>query len=117
MRPLALALLVLAVSLSQACLLTDLRPLGKPGEVQRDDLPKLRSLEGDRVYSFLGPDAIPAIDDPSFVAADAADFMDDDEDVIGVVHGGVAKAYSLWHLDRHEVVNDWFGREPVAVTW
>ena len=113
----SVVVLVVASFLLQGCLLLDLRPLGKPGEVQREDLPRLKSLDGDRVYSFLGPDAIPAVDTPRFVSAEEADFMDQDEDVIGVLHDGVAKAYSLWHLDRHEVVNDWFGKEPVAVTW
>lgn len=43
--------------------------------------------------------------------------MRDDEPVIGVVVDGVARAYSTWFLDHHEIVNDTFGDEPVAVTW
>ncbi len=43
--------------------------------------------------------------------------MRDNEPVVGVIHNGVAKAYSIWHLDRHEIVNDEFGRDPVVVTW
>ena len=112
-----LLLLTLVALSAQACLLIDIRPLGRPGEVKKDDLPKVQRHEGDRVYSFLGPDSIPAIDAPEMVAASEASFMDEDEQVIGVVHDGVAKAYSVWHLDRHEIVNDWLGREPVAVTW
>ena len=103
--------------MGQGCLLLDIRPVGRPGEVKKDDLPKVQRYQGDRVYSFLGPDSIPAIDEPEMVAAADASFMDDEEQVIGVVHDGVAKAYSVWHLDRHEIVNDWLGREPVAVTW
>jgi hypothetical protein len=99
------------------CLLVRIRPLGSDSEVKRSDLPKLKRLDGDRVLSLAGPDAIPAIDDPLFVPAAEADFMRDDETVIGVVHDGQAKAYSLWHLDRHEIVNDRLGRDPVAVTW
>lgn len=84
---------------------------------QRDDLPRPRSIEGDEVSTLLPPDAIPSIDDPRFVPASEADFMQPDEPVLGVVHDGVAKAYSIWHLDRHEIVNDRIGDDPVAVTW
>ena len=99
------------------CLLVRIRPLGSDSEVKRSDLPKVKRLDGDRVWSLAKPDSIPAIDDPLFVSANEADFMDDDENVLGVVHDGQAKAYSLWHLDRHEIVNDHLGRDPVAVTW
>ena len=107
--PVALAL--------QACLLIDIRPVGRGGPITADDLPKVSRIDGDRVYSLIGPDRIPAIDQPVFVAADEADFMVDEEWVLGVVHEGEARAYSLWHLDRHEIVNDWLGEAPVAVTW
>jgi len=30
---------------------------------------------------------------------------------------GQAKAYSTWHLDRHEVVNDYIGETAIAATW
>jgi len=43
--------------------------------------------------------------------------MRDDEPVVGVVQNGVPKAYSTWHLDHHEIVNDNIGGKPVAVTW
>ncbi len=80
-------------------------------------LPRVDQIDGDRVYTLLPPDAIPAIDQPRFVPASAAAFMRDDEPVVGVVEGGVAKAYSTWHLDRHEIVNDSVAGKPVAVTW
>lgn len=84
---------------------------------QRVELPDLEELEGDPIHTVLEPDQIPAIDDPQMVPAEEATFMDDHEPVVGVYHRGVAKAYSLWHLDRHEIVNDLFADEPVAVTW
>ena len=99
------------------CLLMRIRPLGSESDVKRSDLPELKRLDGDRVWSLAKPDAIPAIDDPVFVSAEQADFMDDDETVLGIIHDGQAKAYSLWHLDLHEIVNDHLGRDPVAVTW
>ena len=79
--------------------------------------PDSLTIDGDPVLSVLGKDAIPAIDTPVFVAAAEADFMLDDELVIGLLGEGEAKAYSTWLLDRHEIVNDVIGRTPVAVTW
>lgn len=82
------------------------------------NLPEIQSLEGDPVVEVLPPDAIPAIDEPKFVSAKKGNkFMQDDEAVLGVVHEGEAKAYSLWHLDRHEIVNDTLKETPVGVTW
>ena len=80
-------------------------------------LPQLATLDGDPVHTLLPPDGIPSIDQPEFVPVSEAKFMKKNEMVIGVVHNGIAKAYSLWHLDRHEIVNDVFGDDPLAVTW
>jgi hypothetical protein len=74
-------------------------------------------IDGDPVHEVLPSDAIRSIDRPKFVAAAEAAFMRDDEPVVGVIHRGVAKAYSVWHLDRHEIVNDVFAGSAVAVTW
>jgi hypothetical protein len=73
--------------------------------------------DGDPIARVLPVDAIPAIDAPVYVTASKAGFMRDNEPVLGVVHNGIAKAFSLWHLDRHEIVNDDFDGAPVAVTW
>ncbi len=81
------------------------------------ELPGVAKIDGDPVRTLLPPDAIPALEGGSFVPADEAGFLRDDEPVVGVVRNGVAKAYSLWQLDRHEIVNDVFADEPLAVTW
>lgn len=83
----------------------------------RAALPRVTEIENDRVHTLLAPDAIPSIDEPKFVRVSEAKFMDDDEPVVGVVVGGVAKAYSTWHLDHHEIVNDTIASQPLAVTW
>lgn len=80
-------------------------------------LPEVASIEGDPVATVLPPDAIPAIDEPDLVPAKRARFMQDAEPVLGVIHEGQARAYSLWHLDRHEIVNDRLGDTPIAATW
>ena len=74
-------------------------------------------LHGSTLYKVLEKDAIPSIDEPRFVPADEADFMKDEEPVLGVTDGRVAKAYSLWLLDSHEIVNDTLGERPIAATW
>ncbi len=67
-------------------------------------------IEGDKMYYILPRDRIPAIDDPEFVSVTKAEkFMRDDELVLGLIVNGDARAYSTWHLDRHEIVNDYVG--------
>ena len=39
------------------------------------------------------------------------------EPVLGLADGDTAKAFSTWQLNHHELVNDTFGKIPVAVTW
>ena len=111
-----LALLLFATVL-QGCLFLDLRPRGTGIGIGAEDLPSVSKLEGDKVYNLIEPDRIPAIDEPEMVPAAEADFMADEELVLGVARVDMAKAYSLWHLDRHEIVNDWLGGEPIAATW
>ena len=75
-------------------------------------------IEGDKMYYILPLDGIPAIDDPEFVSVSKAEkFMNDDELVMGLVVNGDARAYSTWHLDKHEIVNDYVGGVHVSVTW
>lgn len=62
-------------------------------------------------------DGIPAIDEPRFVSAAAARFLTPDDRVVGIVRGGIARAYPIAILNWHEVVNDRFGDEAIAVTF
>jgi len=75
-------------------------------------------FDGEPMYTVLPPDRIPAIRVPEFVTGEQADrLMAPDEPVLGVVVDGDARAYSLWHLDRHEIVNDTIAGRAVAATW
>ncbi len=62
-------------------------------------------------------DGIPSIDNPKFVKAKDAQFVSDDELVIGLKLNGQTKAYPLFILVWHEIVNDKFGETPVAITY
>ncbi len=76
-------------------------------------------VDGSMVYNVLPVDAIPAILKPKFVSGKKADrIMREEEQVIGVVGpAGTAVAYSTWHLDGHEIVNDVVDGVALAVTW
>lgn len=76
-------------------------------------------IEGQPMYTVLPMDAIPAIDEPVFVSVLKAEgFMHPHEPVLGVVGAdGSARAYSAWHLEGHEIVNDVLDGLPIAVTW
>jgi hypothetical protein len=70
------------------------------------------------ILSALPEDAIRSIDRPKFVSGKKADKqMSDDEQVIGLEVGGEAKAYPLYVLSSHEIVNDVIAGSHVAVTW
>lgn len=62
-------------------------------------------------------DGIPSIDNPRFVAAAAADFLADEDRILGVVINDVARAYPIKILDWHEIVNDEIGGFRFAVTY
>jgi uncharacterized protein DUF3179 len=63
-----------------------------------------------------GRDGIPAIDAPKFVSASAANLAAADR-VLGLARNGAVKAYPVRILNWHEIVNDRFGDEPIAVTY
>lgn len=70
------------------------------------------------MVTLLRRDAIPAIDHPQFLtAAEADEFYDSDELVIGVEFDGQARAYSVPFLSNHEIVNDELAGVKFAVTW
>jgi hypothetical protein len=85
---------------------------------QRPEPEVVATIYGDTMYQVLPADKIPAINDPVFVTGEeAAKQMSDDEPVMGLISDSEAKAYSLWHLDAHEIVNDVIGDTPIAVAW
>jgi hypothetical protein len=70
------------------------------------------------IVTLLPRDAIPAIDNPSFITVEEAEgSYSDDELVLGVEFNGDARAYSTPLLSSHEIVNDTVGGVKIAVTW
>jgi hypothetical protein len=70
----------------------------------------------DEIHTVLPRDAIPAIFAPEFVSSDKAD-VHKTAPMIGVSLHGEQHAYSMYLLNRHEIVNDVVGGEPIGSTW
>jgi hypothetical protein len=58
-----------------------------------------------------------AIHQPEFVAASEATFLQDDDILLGVTSGNVAKAYPAADLAQHGAVFDKMPDGPISVTW
>lgn len=62
-------------------------------------------------------DCIPSIDQPMFVNVKSVDYLQDDDLLLVITHNKITRAYPTRILDHHEIVNDMFGTDPVAVTY
>ncbi len=91
------------------------------------DSSELRIMETDGIKHSIpldkikggGPpkDGIPSIDNPVFAEISDSHFVSDSDTVIGLEINGEAKAYPLFILVWHEIVNDEVGGVPVSVTY
>ena len=119
-----LSLLLCLAALSVAALAADNRP-GNPRGYSPDALLevfKLTQADSDVPFASLmqacpARDCIPAIDQPIFVTASTVDYLRDDDLLLVLTHHDITRAYPTRILDHHEIVNDMFGSEPVAVTY
>jgi hypothetical protein len=90
-------------------------PTDTPGPTEALAAPDPRALD---IITLLPKDAIPAIFDPQFLsAAEADEWYDPDELVLGVEIDGDARAYSIPLLSNREIVNDSISGRKIAVTW
>lgn len=66
-----------------------------------------------------GKDGIPSIENPIFVEINNtdADFLNDDDLIIGIVKGNVIRAYPHKILDWHEIVNDEIDGEFITISY
>ncbi|MCH7739103.1 MAG: DUF3179 domain-containing protein [Chloroflexi bacterium] len=77
-----------------------------------------RTVSLDEIARIVARDTVPAINDPTFLAAKAViDSLDPREPVIAIEINGDARAYPLDILLQHEIVNDTIGGLPVIVTF
>jgi len=91
--------------------------IGLSASAQRPE-PEKTDVRGHTMYTLMEPGDIPAISEPEFVAVSEADSVYyDNEPLIAVIYGDTAKGYSIWHLDRHEIVNDYISGRAITVTW
>ena len=64
-----------------------------------------------------GKDGIPSIDEPKFLSAIEALYLQDEDPGIGLVVNGEARFYPYRILVWHEIVNDTIAGRPVLVTY
>lgn len=93
-------------------------PRSVVNRADHSDSTKYELVEGSPLYDLIPRGWISPVNNPKYTSvAHAAAFMADEEPVMVVTRGDLTRIYSTWYLDGHEVVNDRFGGEPVAVTW
>jgi hypothetical protein len=64
-----------------------------------------------------GKDGIPSIDEPEFINANDADYLNDDDLVLGFADGSEVRAYPHKILDWHEIINDDTPNHSLAVIY
>ena len=57
------------------------------------------------------------IREPRFVPATQANFLKNEDLVLGVSANGVAKAYRTQVIAFHHIIDDKLGQMPIMVTW
>lgn len=99
---------------------------GEHVESYQFDLSNLNVRPDQLVAGGLARDGLPALVNPATVPADqvvsgrrlgGVRVLHDSDQVIGVAINGRARAYPVWILAWHEVVNDTLGGEPILVTY
>ncbi len=68
-------------------------------------------------WGGVRPDGIPDLKYPGHLDASEAEYIEDDERVIGLSINGEHRAYPLRIVNAHELVNDVLGGEQLALTW
>lgn len=68
-------------------------------------------------WGGVSKDGIPALTNPTLIAAGAATYLGDGDLVFGIDIGGDARAYPLRIMDWHEMLNDVVGGVPVSLAY
>lgn len=80
------------------------------------DVPTRVPLWG-AIWGGVRIDGIPPLNDPAFISAIDADYLQDDDVILGVEINGDARAYPHRILAWHEMSNDTIGGRPVTVVY
>ena len=90
---------------------------GGTGINQRFDITDFR-LNPKHLESAVGREKIPAVTEPRFMSAQAADsYLKKDSRVLVAKVGGEVKVYPIKIMERHGVVNDVIGGRPVLAAY
>ena len=131
-RILAIVLCIIGLALLPAASLAQLSCDEPPAPFDNDELlanwrtvwdlmDVCKSQEGvfyEIISGGVGRDGIPPIDNPRFDDLAEADlWLQEASPVIALEVDGIARAYPLAILTRHEIANDTIGETPVAVTF
>ncbi len=84
---------------------------------ETEELDSLEAHYNANVRKVVERDHFEVMDSPEMVPAGAATSLLDDEDVLGVSLGGVAKAYPIGALGRSELINADCGGRAIAASW
>ena len=86
-----------------------------PNEKTRWDVP---GGAGEIVRGCLGLDCIPSLQNPALVNLDEANYLQDDDLILGLVRNDAVVAYPHRILDWHEVINQTLSRNSkIAITY
>src|ERR1700752_1573016 len=78
--------------------------------------PQIAVVDGDPIVQMAAPSRFPSVVQPPLVAPDLhSDPPDQEERLLGLTVGAVARAYPIGLLDRFEVVNDGVPDLPFVV--
>jgi hypothetical protein len=59
--------------------------------------------------------AFPALNNPIYVLAAAAEHTRPDDEIVGVFYKNQARAYPAWAASHYHIINDTVGGEPLLV--
>ena len=118
------ALLLCSAIISLSATAQTARP-GNPRAYDPDvllDVFKLTQADSDVPFESLmqacpARDCIPSIDQAVFISTDEVEYLREDDLVLTLTYNGITRAYPARILDHHEIVNDRFGPDPVAITY
>ncbi len=82
-------------------------PAPNPADTSYDDISA----------TYQGESLFVPLDNPEFIAASEADFLDAGDLVLGLTIAGESRAYPTSMMTYHHIVNDTFGGRPILVTF